>query len=261
MNLQTVLYTKTGSICIFSKLFSAARWGVIMLPLLLLTQCFQVTQILDWKDDGSMDVSWAFRFSKALEQAQSGQAQDKKNTETLSFQVEKANKEIPAKLKNLVKNLDLKKVDTEFDSGIELSFQVENYAKFPFGKLQKEDFPMIPQYIPAKKQVIFHFEPMKKQGDQKKDEKSKDAKKGDQPDSGDQMGDMGKQITQLFLSSVRYQIFLGKKFNPLKIYLKKGKEEKSIEIQRIFDVTMIDIPLFALYGEKEEPFDIVVQMK
>jgi len=72
---------------------------------------------------------------------------------------------------------------------------------------------------------------------------------------------MGKQISQLFLSSVRYQIFLGRKFNPEKIYLRKGREEKPIEIQKIFDATMIDIPLFAMYGEKEEPFEVVVQMK
>ncbi len=261
MVLQPSSYKTSIAVSLFKAKTAALRAGVILFPLLFFTQCFQVTQILDWRDDESMNVRWAFRFSKALEQAQSTQAQEKKNTENLSSQVEKANKEIPAKLRDLVKNLEIKKIDSEFDSGIELSFKIDNYAKFPFEKLQKDDFPMIPKYFPTKKQVVFRFEPMKKPGDQKKEEKPKDGKKGEQPDAGDQFADMGKQISQLFLSSVRYQIFLGRKFNPEKIYLKRGKEEKSVEIQKIFDATMIDIPLFAMYGEKEEPFEVVVQMK
>ncbi|OHD69375.1 MAG: hypothetical protein A2W19_05545 [Spirochaetes bacterium RBG_16_49_21] len=258
------------------RMLGLFRLLLVLLPLLALMHCFQVSQVLDWKDDGSMDVRWAFRFSKALEQAQSDKQQDAKGGENLSSQVEKAKKELPAKLKSLVKNLNLKKIDTEFDSGIEFSFQVADYAKFPFNKLGKEDFPLIPHYLPEKRQVVFYFEPMKKPEDKKKAETAKDEKKGradnkegspgsgtggDQPDSGDQFAAMGKQITQLFLSSVRYQIFLGKKFNPEKIYIKKGKEEKNIEMQRIFDAVMIDLPLFAMYGEKEEPFQVVVQMK
>jgi hypothetical protein len=249
------------------------RLVLVLLPLLVFAQCFQVSQVLDWKDDGSMDVRWAFRFSKALEQVQSGKQQDSKNGENLSAQVEKAKKEIPAKLANLVKDLSLKKIDTEFDSGLELSFHVDNYEKFPFNKIKKEDFPLIPQYFPGKKQVVFYFEPMKKADGRKKDVSAKKGNKRvpakkdggagfvDQPDQGDQMAAMGKQITQLFLYSVRYQIFLGKRFNPERIYIKKEDGEKQIEMQKIFDAVMIDLPLFAMYGEKEEPFQIVVQMK
>jgi len=75
------------------------------------------------------------------------------------------------------------------------------------------------------------------------------------------MDQMGKQITQLFLSSVRYQIFLGKKLNPEKVIIKKGKDEKKVDIQRISDITMIDLPLFAMFGEKEEPFDMIINLK
>jgi len=75
------------------------------------------------------------------------------------------------------------------------------------------------------------------------------------------MNAMGKQITQLFLSSVRYQIFLGKKFNPEKVTIRKGKDEKKLEIQKIIDLTVIDLPLFAMFGEKEEPFDLIIYLK
>jgi hypothetical protein len=75
------------------------------------------------------------------------------------------------------------------------------------------------------------------------------------------MNAMGKQISQLFLSSVRYQIFLGKKFNPEKAVIKKGKEEKKVELQKIIDITVIDLPLFAMFGDKEEPFDMIIYLK
>lgn len=187
--------------------------------------------------------------------------------------MEKQKKELPDSLKGLVKNLNFKKIENEYDAGMEISFQVPNYEKFPFKKIQKEDFPLIPSYAADKKQIVFHFEPMKKEdekkGDKKKTETGGADKKvadnegvpADQQDQGDQMNAMGKQITQLFLSSVRYQIYLGKRFNPEKVTIKKGKEEKKLEIQKIIDLTVIDLPLFAMFGEKEEPFDLIIYLK
>ena len=253
-----------------SRRFSiAARAALVILPLFLLTQCFQISHILDLKDDGSLDVRWLFKFSKALEEAQKGQQQGgEKKEQGLGDMMEKQKKELPESLKGLVKNLALKKIESEYDAGMEVSFVVPDYAKFPFDKIKKEEFPLIPQYYPAKKQLVFHFEPMKKPGEEKKDAGGKGAegeKKEAAPDgsaAGDQsMDQMGKQITQLFLSSVRYQIFLGKKINPDRIVIKKGKEEKKIDMMRIGDLTLVDLPLFAMYGEKEEPFDMILFLK
>jgi hypothetical protein len=241
--------------------------ALIILPLFLLTQCFQISHILDMRDDGSLDVRWLFRFSKSLDQAQQGQQQaGEKKGQSLGEMVEKQKKDLPDSLKGLVKNLDLKKIESEFDSGMEVSFQVPDYAKFPFDKIKREDFPLIPRYFPDKKQIVFHFEPVRKPEEQKKGDNTKDGSKKESPSSGaapaDQsMDQMGKQITQLFLSSVRYQIFLGKKLNPDKVIIKKGKDEKKVDIQRISDITMIDLPLFAMFGEKEEPFDMVIYLK
>ncbi len=241
---------------------TAGRLALVLLPLFLLTQCFQVSHVLDLKDDGSLDVRWLFRFSKALDQAQKGQQQGgEKKEQGLGDMMEKEKKELPESLKGLVRNLNFKKIDSEFDSGMEISFVVPDYAKFPFDKIKKEEFPMIPRYIPAAKQIVFHFEPMKKEGDKKKDAEKKDAAPDGSPSGDQSMDQMGKQISQLFLSSVRYQIFLGKKINPERIVIKKGKEEKKVDMQKIMDVTMIDLPLFALFGEKEEPFDMIIYLK
>jgi hypothetical protein len=259
-----------------SSFLKKSRLALVLLPVFMLTQCFQISHILDWKDDGSMDVRWVFRFSKALEQAQQGQQGqqgpqgEQKKDQSLGDMMEKEKKELPESLKGLVKNLNFKKIENEYDSGMEITFQVPNYEKFPFTKIKKEDFPLIPAYSPDKKQLVFHFEPMKKPEDEKKKTENKDAGKKvtedgssspEQQDPNDQMNAMGKQITQLFLSSVRYQIFLGKKFTIDKVTIKKGKEEKKVEAQKIIDLTMIDLPLFAMYGEKEEPFDMIVYLK
>ncbi|MBN2158131.1 MAG: hypothetical protein JW807_01955 [Spirochaetes bacterium] len=248
-----------------SLFHKTARLALLILPVFLFTQCFQIAHILDWKDDGSMNVRWVFRFSKSLDQAQQGQQGGEKKGESLKDMMEKEKKELPDSLKNLVKNLAFKKIDNEYDSGMEISFLVPDYAKFPFGKIKKEDFPMIPQYLPDKKQVIFHFEPMKKQDAEKKNKKASGGKAkgtGDSAVTGDESLDqMGKQLTGLFLSSVRYQIFLGKKFNTDRAVIRKGKDEKTIELQQICDITLIDLPLFSMFGEKEEPFDMVIFLK
>ncbi len=249
------------------RIAAASRLALVVLPLFLLTQCFQISHVLDLKDDGSMDVRWVFRFSKALDQAQKGQQQGgEKKEQGLGDMMEKEKKELPETLKGLVKNLNFKKIESEYDAGLEVSFVVPDYAKFPFEKMKKEEFPLIPRYLPDKKQIVFHFEPMKKNEDKKKDAGGKDAeKKGAAPDgssSGDQsMDQMGKQLTQLFLSSVRYQIYLGKKINPERIIIKRGKDEKKVDMQKICDLTLIDLPLFAMFGDKEEPFDMVLFLK
>jgi len=257
---------KTSAVRLPQWVAGASRAVLVILPLLLLTQCFQISHILDLKEDGSMDVRWVFRFSKALEQAQQGQQQaGEKKRESLGDMMEKEKRELPESLKGLVKNLVFKKIESEFDAGMEVSFLVPDYAKFPFAKIKKEEFPLIPAYIPDKKQMVFHFEPMEKQGEKKKEKPESDARKGDTaeapPPADQSMEQMGKQITQLFLSSVRYQIFLGKMFNPEKVAVKKGSMEKLVDIQRIGDVSMIDLPLFALFGEEEEPFDMIVSLK
>lgn len=248
------------------KTAAAVRIALIILPVLLLTQCFQITQILDLKDDGSMDVRWLFRFSKSLDQAQQGQQGGEKKGQSLGDMVEKEKKELPDSLKGLVKNLNIRKIESEYDSGMEISFMVPDYARFPFDKIKKEEFPLIPRYLPDKKQIVFHFEPMKKPEDKKKSAAGGSAEKKEAgPDgtpAGDQsMDQMGKQISQLFLSSVRYQIFLCKKIYPDKVIIKKGKEEKKVDLMRIGDLTLIDLPLFAMFGDKEEPFDMVLFLK
>ncbi len=250
------------------------RAMAVMIPLFVASGCFQVMHVLDWKDDGAMAVEWTFRFSRALEEAQKGQGDEK--GKGLSEMMEAQKRELPDSLKGLVKDLKFEAIENDYDSGMTVSFLVPDYRNFPFDKMKGDDFPLVPRYVPAKKQVVFHFEPMKKlsPGNEKKEGESGvtgeegASVKGGEGDAagtggegGDQMNEMGKQISRLFLSSVRYQIFLGRKFNVDRVVIRKGKEEKKVSVQRIGDISLIDLPLFAMFGEDEEPFDMVIHLR
>lgn len=223
-----------------------------MVPLLFLSGCFQINHLLDLRDDGSLSVRWLFRFSKALEQEQKGQPAGGKD-KSLASTVDSKKGDLTAQLKGLVKDLQMKEVKTDYDSGLDLSFTVPKFAAFPHESFKKEEFPMIPRYLADKKQLVFHFEPMKKEGEKKG---------GDAKPAGDAgMDEMGRKITQLFLSSVRYQIMVGKSLAPKKVTVRQGATEKPVEPVRFGDNTLVDIPLFILFGEKEQPFDLVFYLE
>jgi hypothetical protein len=262
---RLIRYIREGAITmnsqnIFPRIFKLARRSLILLPMLFLFQCFEITQILEWQDDDTMNVHWIFRYAKALDEM-SSQGQDKNSAEGMPAQIEKAKKEIPASLEGFVKNLDIKKIDTEYDSSLELTFQIPGFTKLPFDKMKLEDFPIIPKYLPKTKQIVFNFKPMEKPEEKKKAENDKNAPADGSASNDQSMEQVGKQLSALMLSSVRYQIFIGKKFNPEKIFLRQGKTEKKVDVIKIGDMTLIDLPLFAIFGEGNEPFDLVIQMK
>ncbi|MCE9599839.1 MAG: hypothetical protein K8S54_17905 [Spirochaetia bacterium] len=235
----------------------------------ILSNCFQIMHFIDLKENGTMEVQWSFRFSKALEEMGKG---EKKGG--ISEGVEKGKKEIPEKLQGLVKNLKVEAIQTDFDSGIQLSFSVPDFSKVDAAKLQNEEFPYLPTLDPKKNQLIFHFQPMKKDKKEEpakpeatKPEPAKDPEKSAEGESPDEtapkegMDQMGQQIGKLFLSSVRYQIILGRNLVPVSASVKQGDTQKKLEIQRLGEQNLIDLPLFALFGDKEQPFDLVIQLK
>ncbi|MBL8020021.1 MAG: hypothetical protein JNM27_10185, partial [Leptospirales bacterium] len=229
----------------------------------LLSNCFQIMHFVDLKENGTMDVIWSFRFSKALEEMGKG---DKKGG--LSEGIEKGKKEIPEKLNGIVQNLKVEAIQTEFDSGIQISFAVPNFARVDAAKLQSEDFPYVPSLDTQKKQLVFRFQPMKKD---KKEEPSPDAgqaKKRETPDAPEEsppkeesMDQMGQQLGKVFLSSVRYQIILGKTLKPSGAIVRQGETQRKLEVQTLGEQSLVDLPLFALYGDKEQPFELVIQLK
>ena len=242
------------------------RFAAPLVILAAFTGCFQITHFLDLKDNGSLDVQWSFRFSKALDEMK------KDESGGISSEMEKGTKDLPQSFEGIVRDLKMDKFTNEFDSGVRLSFNVPDFAKVDFSKLKEEEFPILPRYDARKKELVFHFSPLKK--DEKKEEKEKKPEspakaeprgEGEEPEetpAADNSADqMGNKLGQLFLSSVRYQIILGKNLRASSVVVKKGTEEKKVEAQALGEHTLIDLPLFALLGEKEQPFDLIVRLK
>jgi hypothetical protein len=238
--------------------------------LLTFTGCFQITHFLDLKDNGALDVQWSFRFSKALDEMK------KDESGGISSEMEKGTKDLPQSFGGLVRDLKMDKFTNEFDSGVRLSFTVPDFAKVDYSKLKEEEFPILPRFDARKKELIFHFSPLKKDGENEAKKEEKPEKRETPPPPGDgedpsmpdseqannnSADDMGKKLGQMFLSSVRYQIILGKNLRAGSVVVKKGAEEIKVEAQALGEHTLIDLPLFALLGEKEQPFDLIVRLK
>jgi len=234
------------------------------------TGCFQITHFLDLKDNGTLEVQWSFRFSKSLDEMK------KDESGGISSEMEKGTQDLPQSLGGLVRDLKMDKFSNEFDSGVRLSFVVPDYARIDYSKLKEEEFPILPRFDARKKELIFHFSPLKKDDKDKEEKPVKQERQPAKREGGEEMpanpeetptpsdtsGDeMGKKLGQLFLSSVRYQIILGKNLRPASVVVKRAAEEKKVEAQAIGEQTLIDLPLFALLGDKEQPFDLVVRLK
>lgn len=244
------------------------KFAVASFLLLTFTGCFQITHFLDLKDNGALDVQWSFRFSKALDEMK------KDESGGISTEMEKGTKDLPESFGGIARDLKMDKFSNEFDSGVRLSFTVPDYAKVDYSKLKEEEFPILPRYDARKKELVFHFSPLKKDGENaQKEEKPEKRETPPPPSDGDEPAspentqnenpadDMGKKLGQMFLSSVRYQIILGKNLRAGSVVVKKGAEEKKVEVQTLGEHSLIDLPLFALLGEKEQAFDLIVKLK
>ncbi len=241
----------------------------LALSALVLSQsgCFSILHFIDLAENGTLSVQWSFRFSKSLEEMGKKQG-DKPDASSggLSSEVEKGKQEIPGKLGAVAKDLKVESIQSEYDSGIRVSFSVPQFAKVDFTKVTPEEFPYMPQYVAASRQLIFHFAPVKKDKKEEKPSETPPPVQGDGDKPADQPAaegadDMGKQIGKLFLSSVRYQIVLGRGLRPVSATIRQEGKEKKLELQTLGDQSLLDLPLFALYGDKELPFDLIIQLK
>ncbi|MBN2352642.1 MAG: hypothetical protein JXD23_08760 [Spirochaetales bacterium] len=245
----------------------ALKVAVLISTLLVLTGCFEITQVLSWGANDTLDVHWIFRYPTSIEKT--GASQGAGND--LASQIEDTKKNINDTLGSQVKNLSIKKTETEYDVSQEMSFTVPRYSRLNFGKLEGQDFPFVPVYNAAQKEVVFTFKAVKT-------EKPADADDAEAPDateeadappadattddsSGQGMDVMGRQIAKMMLSSVRYQIILGGRMDPRRVIIRKGDKETVIKPVTLDSMIMIDIPLYAVYGEDGEAFSVVVMLK
>ena len=249
------------------------KTAVLFSILFALTGCFEITQVLSWGANDTLDVHWIFRYPKSIEKA----GASKGSGNDLAAQIEDTKKNINNTLGGRVKRLSIKKTETDYDVAQEMSFTVPRYSRLDFAKLAGQDFPFVPMYNAGKKEVVFAFKAMKTEKPAKADDaqapeatgEETPAEDADSPptdatqnDSSNQgMDDMGQQIAKMMLSSVRYQVILGDRMNPRRVVIRKGDKETEIKPVKLGAMTMIDIPLYAVYGDDGAAFSLVVMLK
>lgn len=236
----------------------------VILPFIFLfvfANCFQILHFLSLNKDGSVDVRWRFTISKALSEmnkkkggAPSG---DKKEEKSIDEKLSGSVDEIQSSLKGIARDVKVEKIDTEFETGIDVSFTATKFAPVE----NEEEYPILPKYDKAKKQLIFTFKSKEKKDKKEKKEKEK-KDKGESEEKASKGGDFGEKLGAVFLSSVKYQIILSGEYQPKEVFMigKTSGKKKPLKFLKLGANYHLDIPLFAILSKEKAGADIVVQL-
>lgn len=238
------------------------------------TGCFQILHLLTLNDDGTTDVRWRFAMSKSLaDKSKAGGAADSKDKESIEDKIAKSDKEVRDKFQDSVTNLRTTKIDTEWEIGIEMEFRVKDPNKVVAKAQLDEGFPLVPRVIPNAKQLVFYFKPDE---DKKKKEKAKQDKEKEKKTKGghgnnsesDPAGDESmdqsfEEIGNMIMSSARYQLFLGGKYEPVSAVV-KGKSSKKVQnitIMKLGNLYLIDFPFMSVHQKENDGYELIVTLK
>ncbi len=247
------------------------------LAFLAFTGCFQILHLLTLNEDGTTDVKWRFAMSKPMaEKSKGGGPGEGKDKESIEEKIAKSDKEIREKFQGAVTNLRTAKIDTEFEVGIEMEFRVKDPNKVAGKAELDEGFPLVPRVSANAKQLVFFFKPDE---DKKKKEKAKqDKEKQKKPGKADGAGGSGtetdpasdenmeqsfEEIGNMIMSSARYQLFLGGKYEPVSAVVKgkSSKKTQNIAIMKIGNLYLIDFPFMSVHQKENDGYELIVTLK
>lgn len=236
-------------------------YPALLVMILSFSGCFQILHYIGLNDDGSIDVYWQFDISRSLAEkdAEKNKRENKEaKKDSIMDRIEKTRNEFPDKLKKLVTDLEVKKIEDEYQVGVSISFKAKKYLELP----KENQFNLLPEYNKSKNCLVFNFEPEKRDENgngksgkaQKKDEKAKTTDAGDQG--------MQKLLDSIF-SSARYQVVLGGKYEPEKAEIKGRSSGKKIPVSivKIGSQSLIVIPFMSISMAEEKGFDLYVFLK
>ncbi|MCB1170572.1 MAG: hypothetical protein KDK25_09575 [Leptospiraceae bacterium] len=228
------------------------------------TSCFQILNYLQFNPDGSMDVLWRFTIPKAMTEASSQNAEE----QDMGQKLEEARQQIQKELKGSVEDLKVMQIDTEYDSGLAISFHVPDKNKMPrFQELPgKDKLPAFPVYDPATHSLKVTFE--QEEAAPSEEPANSDPSVPPSPDaesSGDEnadSGDMeetGEKLAQMILSSARYQIIISGA-EPSRAR-SMGSETRELEIVPLGKNYLIDYPFMSAIVSERQDVDLVIELK
>jgi len=214
--------------------------------IVVFSNCFQIIHYLALRKDGSIRVHWRLTVSKSM--MQMGK-KSKKTSLTDSIA------ELKSNLSGLVEDLRISKINSEFDTGVNLRFTSQGYKKLK----NKEEYPILPSYDPVKRTLTFLFKAPKKT--RPNETRPNETRPMNQPNM--QKINPGAQMASAIMSSVKYRIILGGRYKPRKAHILglSSKSKKPLELLRYGRNVHLDIPLHAQLGLEQKGFKVVVQLK
>ena len=182
--------------------------------------------------------------------------------------LEEARQQIQKELKGSVQKLQVIQIDTEYDSGLAISFHVPDRNNMPrFHELPGEDkLPAFPIYDPATHSLKVTFEHEKEQPAEDPASPEPSAPSSADGDSGEEesadsqdMEKTGEQIAQMILSSARYQIIISG-VEPVRAR-SIGTETRELEIVPLGKSFLIDYPFMSAIVSEKQDVDLVIELK
>ncbi len=215
------------------------------------TGCFQILHHLSLNDDGTIDVYWQFDISRSLAEMDKKQPQKPEDgkKENIFEKMDETKGELTEQLKGKVTGLDVSKIDDEYIVGMAISFKAQDYFD---PKTKDDEFTVMPSFDKKKNTLTFYFN-LK---DDKSD-KDKEADKGQQSAMG------MEEIMNAVMSSARYQLILGGKYNPVKAVVKGNTTGKTynVNVTKLGTQHMINIPFMSISMKEKKGFELVVYLK
>ncbi len=235
---------------------------ISFLFLFITTQgCFEIVHYVDKNSDGTMKVQWMFSISTAFSKEKGASP----GGDNLGDRLKSSEQEMKTKMKDIADDIEFKSIETEYESGVRMSFTIKDPQKAAKVEGFDEGLPILPLWNESKKQLTFKFTnkdklPAKKVPSKKSN--PNDPESSDESSSEGGMEDPTQKIVTMIMSSASYKIILGSNFKPKKVqmYGLSSKKKMDLEIVNFGAVSMIKIPFASILMEETEGFTINVQM-
>jgi hypothetical protein len=234
---------------------------ISFLFLFITTQgCFEIVHYVDKNSDGTMKVQWMFSISTAFSKEKGAGV----GGDNLGDRIKSSEEEMKNKMKDIADDIEFKSIETEYESGVRMSFTVKDPQKASKVEGFDEGLPILPLWNETKKQLTFKFTNKDKMLAKKLPAKKS---KNDDSDSTEESSESGKEdptqkIVTMIMSSASYKIVLGSNFKPKKVQMHglSSKKTMDLEIIHFGSVSMIKVPFASILMEETEGFSIIVKM-
>ncbi|MCX7997648.1 MAG: hypothetical protein N3A69_01685 [Leptospiraceae bacterium] len=225
----------------------------------IFSNCFEIVHYVQKLENDKFQIQWSFTISSAFTKQDPNQPAPPK--ENLKEKLKSSEAEFNQKLKGYVDSLSYNMIDTEYETGVKVSFNIKDINQVPkMEKLDEEGLPMLPRWRKDKNQLIFRFL------NKDKSQEQENVTSSESPEEGqvkpEESGDPTQKIVSMIMSSATYRLILGNNLYPRKVFVQGMSNKKThyLETTDYGGQTHIRIPFMTLLNEDKKGFFLVVQL-